>query len=251
MKKVLNILTPENVYVEYELAGIGSRFAAFIIDLLIQLATIALIIVAMIILEFDFLALFIELQFQVVTFAVTLIILFHLLYFSFFEPIMGGQTPGKKALGIRVISQRGEPVSVFESILRNFLRIVYVFPFLYLMDALFVILTKNYKRVGDFAANTVVVKVRRGEKLLTLDDIIENNAAYVEYSENANIYPVTHFEYEVLKEFLARKDSVGKKRYIFAYNFNRYFSRKFNLQEPYSNPYDFFEDIIRMNSGMK
>ncbi len=251
MKKILNILTPENVYVEYELAGIGSRFAAFIVDLLIQIVVFVLVLTALIFAGFDFEALIDELQFQVVAFAITLLTLFHLLYFSLIEPFMGGQTPGKKLFGIRVINQNGEPEGAFESAFRNFLRIVYVFPFLYLMDAFFVILTKHYKRVGDYAANTVVVKVRKGDKLLTIDDILDNNAAEEDYSGNVNMFPVTNFEYEVLKAFLARKDSVGQKRYIFAYNFNRYFSRKFNLQEPYSNPYEFFEDIIRMNSGMK
>ncbi len=250
MKKILNILTPENVYVEYELAGIGSRFAAFIVDLLIQMFVFIFALTALFFAGFDYSALIYELDFQILTFAITLLILFHLLYFSLLEPLMKGQTPGKKLFGIRVIKQSGEPEGAIESVMRNFLRIVYIFPFLYLMDAFFVILSRNYKRIGDYVANTVVVKVRKGDKLLTIDDILVSNFAQNEDICSVNIFPVTHFEYEVLKEFLARKDSVGKKRYIFAYNFNRYFTRKFNLQEPYSNPYDFFEDIIRMNSGM-
>lgn len=250
MKKILNILTPENVYVEYELAGIGSRFAAFIVDLLIQMFVFVFVITALFFAGFDYAAVVEELNFQVLAFAITLLTLFHLLYFSLIEPFMKGQTPGKKLFGIKVISQSGEPEGAFESVFRNFLRVVYVFPFLYLLDAFLVILTKNYKRIGDYAANTVVVKVRKGDKLLMIDDILENSTIEDDYNISANVFPVTHFEYEVLKEFLARKDSVGQKRYIFAYNFNKYFSRKFNLQEPYSNPYEFFEDIIRMNSGM-
>ena len=251
MKKILNILTPENVYVEYELAGIGSRFAAFVIDLLIQLFVFVITLLVLYFAGFDYLAVFAELDFQVIVFAITLLILFHLAYFSILELIMKGQTPGKKLISVRVIRQTGEPEGVFDSVLRNFLRIVYIIPLLYLLDAFFIILTKNYKRIGDFAANTLVVKVRKNDKLITIDDILEQNDERDEYVENYNIYPVSHFEYEVLKEFLARKNSVGERRYVFAFNFNKYFSRKFNLENTYDDPYDFFEDIVRMNSGVK
>lgn len=250
MKKVLNILTPENVYVEYELAGIGSRFAAFIVDLLIQLFVFAVAGLGLYFARFDYSGLILELGLQSALFAVTIIILFHLLYYSFFELIMKGQTPGKKLFLIRVIRQSGEPEGIFDSVLRNSLRIVYLIPLLYLLDAFFVILTKNYKRIGDFAANTIVVKVRKSEELVLIDTIFNDVEDSDDYVENANIYPVSPFEYEVLKEFLARKNNVGKRRYVFAYNFNKYFSKKFNVQNTYENPYDFFEEIIRMNSGI-
>ncbi len=250
MKKVLNILTPENVYVEYELAGIGSRFAAFIVDLLIQLFVFTLTLLGLYYAGFDYAGLIAELGIQAALFAATMLILFHLIYYPFFELIMKGQTPGKKLFSIRVIRQSGEPEGVFDSVLRNFLRIVYILPFLYLLDAFFVILTKNYKRIGDYAANTIVVKVRKGDQLITIDDILERNLDSDDYIENINKYPVTHFEYEILKEFLARKNSIGDKRYVFAYNFNKYFSNKFNVESTYDSPYEFFEDIIRMNSGI-
>ena len=131
MKKVLNILTPENVYIEYELAGIGSRFAAFIVDLIIQLFVFLATLLVLYIAGFNYSAVIVELGFNVAAFAITVLILFHLLYFPFFEMIMKGQSPGKKLLNIRVIRQNGEPVGIFDSVLRNFLRIVYIFPFLY------------------------------------------------------------------------------------------------------------------------
>ncbi|HOP99482.1 MAG TPA: RDD family protein [Acetivibrio clariflavus] len=250
MKKVLNILTPENVFIEYELAGIGSRFAALIVDLLIQLFVFAVALLGLYFAGFDYKALVQELGAEVFAFTLTILILFHLLYFPFFEMVMKGQSPGKKLFSIRVIRQTGEPVGIFDSILRNFLRIVYIFPFLYLLDAFLVVLTKNYKRVGDFAANTVVVKVRKNVQIVKVEDLLKQTENSEEYIESSNIYPVTRFEYEVLKEFLARKNSVGERRYVFAYNFNKYFSRKFDVQDKYSNPYEFFEEIIRMNSGL-
>jgi len=250
MKKILNILTPENVHVEYELAGIGSRFAAFIIDLLIQLFVFSITLLVLYFAGFDYSLIILELGVQAAIFATTLLILFHILYFPFFELIMKGQTPGKKLFSIRVIRQSGEPLGMFDSVLRNFLRMVYLIPLLYLLDAFFVILTKNYKRIGDYAANTIVVKVRKRDELITIDDVINRDFDSDDYVESDNIYPVTHFEYDVLKEFLARKDSVGERRFVFAYNFNKYFSRKFNVEHAYESPYEFFEEIVRMNSGI-
>ena len=250
MKKVLNILTPENVYVEYELAGIGSRFAAFIVDLLIQLFIFSVTLLGLYFAGFDYVALIAELGMQAAMFAVTVLILFHLVYYPFFELIMKGQSPGKKLFSIRVIRQSGEPEGVFDSVLRNFLRIVYIIPLLYLLDAFFVILTKNYKRIGDYAANTVVVKVRKADQLITIENVLKRDFDIDDNAVNLNKYPVTHFEYEILKEFLARKNNVGDRRYVFAYNFNKYFSKKFNVEGIYNSPYEFFEDILRMNSGI-
>lgn len=249
MRKILNILTPENVFIEYELAGLGSRFAALIVDLIIQLFIFIAAVLTLYFAGFPYGDVIAELKFNIIAFAVTLLILFHLIYYTFFEMIMKGQSPGKKLLGIRVIRQSGEPEGIFDSLLRNSLRIVYVFPFLYLLDAFFVIMTKNYKRIGDYAANTVVVKVREKDELCRVEDLLGYEMSD-DYMESSNTYPVNQLEYEVLKGFLARKNNVGNRRYVFAYNLNKYFSKKFNVQNKYNNPYEFFEEIVRKNSGL-
>lgn len=152
---------------------------------------------------------------------------------------------------LKVIKQTGEPINFLDSAMRNFFRIVYMVPVLHILEAGLVIMSKNYMRIGDFAANTIVVKIKNNEELVTVDSILEKTIVKDEMDiDSVNIYPLNNFEYRVLKEFLARKNNLGSRRPVFAYNLNLYFMKKFNVEKTYSNPYDFFEDIIKMNSGI-
>ncbi|MCR4435548.1 MAG: RDD family protein [Clostridiales bacterium] len=249
MRKILEIPTPENVHVDYELAGLGSRFVALIIDHLVQIGMLLLVLMAMLMGGVDFKN---AGEYNSVVVALGIILAFVVLsgYFIFFEMIMNGQTPGKKVMKLRVIKQNGEPVSFFDSFLRNILRIVDMLPSLYLVGACFIVFTKYYKRVGDFAGNTVVVKVRKEEKPAGLDTLLSKTPYGGEGAAVPNVYPVNDFEYGILKEFLARKDGLGERKPVFAYHLNRYFMWKFAMEKPAEDPYAFFEDILRMNSGM-
>lgn len=252
MRNVLKILTPENVYVEYELAGLGSRFAAFCIDLLIQIGLIVLILLGMLLGGVSFRN--VDQGFQqgnsliiAVSIAIIFIVMFG--YFILFELAMNGQTPGKKALKLRAIRQNGEPLGIWDSFLRNILRIADMLPSLYLAGALFIMFTRDYKRIGDFAANTVVVRVKKNVPLPALTDLLRKGIEEDEDESSAaiNIYPVNNFEYGVLKEFLARADKLGGRRPVFEYHLNRYFTRKFDIEVPNNDPYELFREIVRLN----
>lgn len=250
MRKLLEILTPENVNLEYELAGLGSRFVALVIDHLIQLGMILLIVIGLLIGRVDFSGFKSTGSFL---FALGIVLIFLIVfgYFVFFEMIMNGQTPGKKAVKLRVIKQNGEPVGFLDSFLRNILRIADMLPSLYLAGAVFIVFTKHYKRIGDFAGNTIVVKVKKQEQPVTLESLLKRVPAADE-GEGApvNIYPVDNFEYGILKEFLSRNDSLGERKPVFEYHLSRYFIKKFGLDIPPKDPYRFFEEIVRLNSGI-
>jgi uncharacterized RDD family membrane protein YckC len=252
MRNMLEILTPENVYVEYELAGLGSRFVAFMIDTFIQSVLILLIAIIVVMGRVGFFNNFNYEAINSIIVAVSIIVLYLIAigYYLFFEIILKGQTPGKKLMKLRVIKQTGEPANALDLVLRNFLRFVYMIPGLHLIEVLLIVLTQNYKRIGDFAANTIVIKVEKEQNLVTIEDIFEK--ASLEENEEVdriNVFPVSNTEYAILKEFLARKDALGARKPVFAFNLNKYFINKFNIQKPYGNPYEFFEDIIKMNSG--
>ena len=147
-----------------------------------------------------------------VAFFLTLVVLFNLIYFISFEMILKGQSPGKKIMKLRVIKQNGEPINIWDSFLRNFLRLFDSLPSYYLVGSLFVIFSNKYKRIGDFAANTIVVKIKNQEQIITIDNLIKQ--AKISDDENEGIvnnYPVSALEYNVLKEFMDRKDSLGEK----------------------------------------
>jgi hypothetical protein len=84
-------------------------------------------------------------------------------YFALFESIWNGQTPGKRAIGLRVIHASGRPVSVFEAILRNIVRVADQLPGIYAIGIVCVFVTRRSQRLGDLAAGTVVVHERAPE----------------------------------------------------------------------------------------
>jgi uncharacterized RDD family membrane protein YckC len=118
----LTIDTPEQTALEFPLAGIGSRFVAMAADTSIQiLIGLALLILGAIMGQT--LSLFGTPQW---VFAI-LIILFFLLYtayFAIFEAIWNGQTPGKRYAQLRVMKDDGRPITAYDSVARNLLRIV-------------------------------------------------------------------------------------------------------------------------------
>ena len=81
-----------------------------------------------------------------------------------FEAFWNGQTPGKRLVGLRVLSVTGRPVHVGEAILRNLLRVVDSLPGVYAVGIVSVLASSRSQRLGDLAAGTVVVH----EKALTV-----------------------------------------------------------------------------------
>jgi uncharacterized RDD family membrane protein YckC len=251
MRNVRKLLTPENVYVEYELAGLGSRFAANCIDTLLQGVLIFLIGLGTLLGGVDFENVEQSLrQENAAVIAIGISLLFVILfgYHIFFEMLLNGQTPGKKALKLRVLKQNGEPVGLFDSLLRNVLRIADFLPSFYLVGAMFLLFTKDYKRIGDFAANTIVVRKKTDEQPVTLDSLLQKSETLAE--ERVNLYPLNNFEYGVLKDFLARSETLGERKPVFTYHLNKYFMKKFHLETPYEDPFEFFRTIVQMNSGI-
>lgn len=86
-------------------------------------------------------------------------------YFIYFEAEYG-QTVGKMALGLVVVTEDGTPIDYRAAVIRTLLRIIDALPVLYLIGLLAIVLTDRKQRLGDIVADTVVVRsVERGEKL--------------------------------------------------------------------------------------
>jgi uncharacterized RDD family membrane protein YckC len=152
----LTIETPEQTLLEFPLAGIGSRFLAVALDTLLQVAAYMVLgliagLVNAIGLRFPLgkqwgIAILIFLWFTI-----------QFGYYGFFEAIWNGQTPGKRWTHLRVIQDSGRPVSPYDAILRNLLRIVDWLPTLYAVGIVTILISAEKKRVGDYAAGTVVI----------------------------------------------------------------------------------------------
>ena len=82
-------------------------------------------------------------------------------YWMALEWAWGGQTIGKKVLGLRVVDERAMPLKPAQVVLRNLLRPIDSLPLLYLVGGVAVMLSPRCQRLGDLAAGTVVVAVRK------------------------------------------------------------------------------------------
>lgn len=88
----------------------------------------------------------------------TLVLLAASLLYYFVLELLGGQTLGKRALGIRVVADGCGPASAGQIAARTLLRIVDGLPFLYLLGLVVAIVTKKRQRIGDLAGGTRVVR---------------------------------------------------------------------------------------------
>jgi len=159
----LVIATPERVAFQYEIAGIGSRFLAQMVDMVIVF-TIGLVITV------AATALGALLNSAQVALLVGLILGFILLagYFLISEAALSGQTLGKRTVRLRVVGDQGQPITLGQAIIRNLVRIVDFLPLLYGIGIVTLFISGRGKRLGDFAAGTLVVRDRQRVSLYDL-----------------------------------------------------------------------------------
>jgi uncharacterized RDD family membrane protein YckC len=152
--------TPEGIVLELRPAGFVARFYAFLIDFLIRLG--ALWAVATVTMPLGGIGV-----------ALALILFFALEWFYpvIFELTRGGATPGKRAMGLKVVMDNGLPITPAASFTRNLLRTADFMPFLYGFGLLSMLLRKDFKRLGDLAAATLVVYQSRPSASITLDQV--------------------------------------------------------------------------------
>ena len=148
----LEIETPEHVVLDLEIAGIGSRALAAVLDMLILGgAALAVMVVLAILASYG-----IGLG---RTGAIVLALASFLAwngYFILFEGLRRGQTPGKRMAGIRVVMDTGHAVTFGAAAVRNLLRVADFLPPPYLIGVLLVAFHPRAKRLGDIVAGTVV-----------------------------------------------------------------------------------------------
>jgi uncharacterized RDD family membrane protein YckC len=140
------VATPEGIELTLRLAGPVPRAMAWAIDLAIRAAIVLAVMM-------------VALQFGRAGWGVVLLTLFFVEWLlpAWLETLWRGQTPGKRAMRLAVLNDDGTPVRWPGALTRNLLRAVDFLPFFYGVGLVSMLANRDFKRLGDLAAGTVVV----------------------------------------------------------------------------------------------
>jgi uncharacterized RDD family membrane protein YckC len=221
-EETLIIETPERVPLAFAVASIGNRFLAVAIDHFIQYFVIVVVAWALLSLSgvgsvetIENSNFFQEMPKWTIALMIVVLFLIFAGYFVFFEWLWNGQTPGKRLLKLRVIREDGRPITLWEAMARNLLRIFdavpgFVLP-VYSIGLITIFLSNRDQRVGDVFAGTVVVRERTDEAP-TFAETFSNPVADAAFrrvqkpvSFQADVNSITEREIEVAESFLRRR----------------------------------------------
>jgi uncharacterized RDD family membrane protein YckC len=209
----ISIATPEGIELEVTLAGVGSRFVALLVDQFIQWSIVLAVALAIGLgasgADSDLGGTAGNLL------AALLILTFFFSMFGYpvlFETLASGRTPGKRATGLRVVDVGGRPIGFRASAIRNVIRVVDVLPGMYLVGIVAILASKKNQRLGDMAANTVVVMERTGGRVSKRAapawqeprDLLEPSPEAATWDVSA----VTGDELSTIRQFLLRRGTL-------------------------------------------
>lgn len=208
------VATPESISFSYDIAGIGSRFMAAFVDFLAYFV----IAIGMSILYGQIdqriadpaLSSALEAVYIGFTFAL------YWAYYIVFELVWGGQSPGKRLVGLRVIRIDGAPAAPGQIVIRNIMRLVDLFPGFYMTGLVTMFLNSQSRRLGDFAAGTLVVREGR---TVSLAELSRSTGPAIRLSEqaaaDAATLPIHRLDRErrnLAREFIARRSNMPPRQ---------------------------------------
>lgn len=199
MRNPSGIVTPEAVVLDFETAGVASRLLAASLDAVIQL----------VILFGGLFAFFGLSEFGVDLGGVALALLYllvFLLIFGYpagFETLWRGRTPGKAALGLRVVTVEGAPVRFRHAAIRAILGLVDKFLLYGLVGVISLLLTRRNQRLGDLVAGTIVLRERSGAKAPSAV-VFAPPRGLEGYVASLDVSGLGHGDYGAIRSFLLR-----------------------------------------------
>jgi uncharacterized RDD family membrane protein YckC len=206
----IEIVTPENIAFQYVLAGPFRRLPAFLIDCAIRAVVLLTIFIGCI--------LFSIVGAGGVGTGVLLVAWFALSWFygGLFETFWNGQTPGKRILGLRVLSDNGQPINALQAVLRNVLRDVDAMPMVsigipvYVLGLVTMSANDRFQRLGDLASGTIVVVEKRA-KLRPLASM--NQQEVVQFAQELPVnFVASRAMAQALSIYVARRELFSAPR---------------------------------------
>jgi len=197
--QTINVRTTQNVLIGYRLAGLFDRVLAFIVDAVIFLAYIILAL------------LLLARANAIATWTIILVYLPIFFYNLIFEITMNGQTPGKRAMAIKVVRLDGSSPTIANYIMRFILWPIDVV----LSGSIaitFILLTKNSQRLGDLAAGTTVIKLVAAPQVTGQKIMQSLNDNYV--AEFPQVVNLSDKDILIIKEALEANVQLGNEKPI-------------------------------------
>jgi uncharacterized RDD family membrane protein YckC len=203
---VTEVDTPERVQLHCRVAGPAQRAAAYAIDLGVRGALLVLCALGAALLDA------LDADWEGLGQGVILVVFFVLewAYYVVCELWLNGQSPGKRALGLRVVSSLGLSIGLRESLLRNLLRAADFVPNLYVLGLLVMCGDGKFRRIGDIVAGTMVIS-ERGEGALPAIALVPPPSAQELAALPARVV-LSADELDALDLFMRRKQTLSPAR---------------------------------------
>jgi uncharacterized RDD family membrane protein YckC len=203
--------TPESVELEFNLAGIGERTYALIVDYIFLGSMLIFCLVAGGFLSFS-LRSFIKnfsdpknISLWLIAIQIFILFVIYVGYFIFFEVLWQGQTPGKRWAKIRVIQDNGRPIKLQQAILRALFRPI---DDIFFIGAFLIMLGKREKRLGDWVAGTVVIQEGKAISSATFPMSQAAKALAKQLQSEADPSLLLPEDFAVVREYLQRRQEM-------------------------------------------
>lgn len=241
--ELLLIDTPENVVFGYEVAGIGSRFLAALVDttLIVGLILLVLFTAGMVLSALSTLEGLAgggeRAVAYILAFSFLLTFAFFWGYYVFFELLWNGQSPGKRWVGLRVLGTQGQPIGISAAVIRNLVRLIDFLPGTYAIGIITMFVNDQSRRLGDFAAGTLVVYDRGTISLDTLSRSQRNrprlrpNSRILETVSDLPLERLNDDDINLVESFLDRHHNVPNRSFLASQLINHLF-RQMSLPSP-------------------
>ena len=201
---VRGVVTPEAVVLEFETASVASRSLAQALDTLVRVGLLYVVVL---------LATFMRAGGGTTTAIVIIIVGVFLILFGYpalLEARWNGQTVGKRALGLRVVTVEGSPVRFRHAAIRSMLSIVdFYLPPIGVSATAVSLLNKRNQRLGDLFAGTIVLRERTGAAFPVPVSFPPLPGLEL-YARSLDVGGVTPEQYAVIRSFLLRVNTLTR-----------------------------------------
>lgn len=204
--QAVGVVTPEAVRLEFEGANLGTRCLALLVDLAAQFAIAVVVTIAAVALSEGIGSALPGWVAVVLVLLTAFAIIFG--YPIGFETLMRGRTPGKAALGLRVVTVEGAPIRFRHAALRGILALVDFYLSLGGIACLTVLLSARQQRLGDLVAGTLVLRERTAAGRVEVRHFEVPPGAEA-YAATVDTGGMTAQEYATVRSFLLRAPTLG------------------------------------------